>query len=173
MNLTKSVFKQQIDICDTWAIWGGIEKQYRYILYREWNPDLPRMVIIGLNPSAADEKHDDRTVRKCITFARREGYGSLYMLNIFAFRATNPKELITCLDPVGVGNNFYTLWVCGNISKIICAWGIHGRIFNRNKEVLKLLKYKQLFCFGMNKDGSPKHPLYLSNNTKLEMLKNP
>jgi hypothetical protein len=169
--ITSTKLKRQSDITDTYAIWDGIEQIYRYVLYREWNNHLSHMVIIGLNPSAADEEYDDRTVRRCINFARREGCGSLSMLNAFALRATNPSELLKSNDPIGIENDEHIWTECFESSKIVIAWGTHGKLLNRQERMLKILKGKTLYCFGTNKDGTPKHPLYLGNNTKLEIFK--
>jgi hypothetical protein len=171
-KLTESVLKLQSDISDTYAIWDGLDTdtgiyQYRYVLYREWDVTLPAMAIIGLNPSSADEQHDDRTVRRCIDFAKREGCGALAMLNIFAYRATNPAELASCPDPVGRDNDHYIRSECENAMWIIVAWGTHGKLLGRGAQVVKLLRGRKLLCFGINQDGSPKHPLYLSNNAKI------
>jgi len=175
-KLTESVLKLQSDISDTYAIWDGLDTdtgiyQYRYVLYREWDVTLPAMAIIGLNPSSADEQHDDRTVRRCINFAKREGCGALAMLNVFAYRATNPTELTSCPDPVGKDNDHFIITECESASKIVVAWGTHGKVFDRGTSVLKLLNGRNLLCFGINQDGSPKHPLYLPNNAKLIMYR--
>lgn len=166
--ITSTRLKRQSDITDTYAIWDGIDREYRYVLYREWNNHLPNMVIIGLNPSAADEEYDDRTVRRCINFARREGCGSLTMLNAFAFRATNPDELWTHPNTIGDENDHWIWLECREASKIIIAWGTHGK--KRQARILHMLREKILFCFGKNADGTPKHPLYLSNNTMLQVF---
>lgn len=170
--ITSTKLKRQSDIVNTWAIWDReFPHKYRYCLFREWNPALPRMVIIGLNPSAADDEYDDRTVRRCINFARREGCGSLSMLNAFALRATNPKELYNHPQPIGELNDDNIYCECMGAAKIVIAWGKHGLFLNRQREVLILLKGLTLYCFGTNEDGTPKHPLYLGNNTKLEIFK--
>jgi len=164
--------KLQPDISDTYCIWDGLyseDSHYRYVLYRDWNQKevLPHLVVIGLNPSVADEQHDDRTVRKCISFARREKFGSLTVLNIFAFRTTKSNELLKCSDPIGRDNDYHILQECENATKVVVAWGTNGKIFDRSQKVLNLLKKIRLFCFGVNRDGTPKHPLYLSLQSKL------
>ncbi len=78
---------------------------YRYSLSRTWNESLQRIVFIGLNPSTADAQHDDPTVRRCIGFARRWGYGGLTLVNLFAYRTTEPAELKEVDDPVGLDND--------------------------------------------------------------------
>lgn len=74
---------------------------YRYHLWRVWDHTRPRMVIIGLNPSTADESLDDHTIRKCTTFAKRESCGALDMVNLFAFRATEPRVMLNDPAPIG------------------------------------------------------------------------
>src|SRR6185312_1666968 len=83
--------------------------RYRYSLLIRWDKTkLPKM-FIGLNPSTADEKQDDPTVRRCINYARRWGHGGLLMTNAFAFRATDPKEMLRANDPIGKGNRIIDL----------------------------------------------------------------
>jgi len=88
------------------------------------------------------------------------------MLNVFAYRSTDPN-VIPNVQPVGEDNDFYILKECEKASKIIIAWGTHGKVFQRQDIILKLLGDKKLFCFGINSDGTPKHPLYLPNNVKI------
>jgi hypothetical protein len=61
-------------------------RTWRYALWRRWDLSKPPFIVIGLNPSMADELQDDPTIRRCINFAKREGCGSYVMLNLFAFR---------------------------------------------------------------------------------------
>lgn len=143
------------------------KRERRYLLVREWDSKLSKMVFIGLNSSAADEEYDDRTVRRCMGFAEREGCGSLTMLNAFSYRTTDPRGII--LDDENC-NDGYILFACHNAGKIIVAWGIHGKMWGRHERLLKLLQGRTLLCFGKNKDGTPKHPLYMRNDAKLEVF---
>ena len=61
-------------------------------------------MVIGLNPSTADETTNDPTVRRCIGFSRRWGFAGLEMLNLFAFRATDPRVMLRAFNPVGARN---------------------------------------------------------------------
>jgi hypothetical protein len=83
------------------------DRKYRYVLSRIWDESKPMVVIIGLNPSTADEKDDDNTITKCINFAKQWGYGGLYMLNLFAFRATSPSDMFNADSPIGDENDKY------------------------------------------------------------------
>ena len=82
---------------------------YRYRLTRRLHPVLGgsrrRLLFCMLNPSTADEKRDDPTIRRCIGFAQRERFTDLVVVNLFAARATNPADLLGLDDPVGSGND--------------------------------------------------------------------
>ena len=73
------------------------DRKYCYILSRTWDETKPTVLFIGLNPSTADEKTDDPTIRKCINYAKCWGYGKILMANLFAFRNTILIELINQL----------------------------------------------------------------------------
>jgi hypothetical protein len=147
--------------------------KYRYHLWRRWDMDLPTMVWVMLNPSTADATEDDPTIRRCIGFAKREGCGGISVLNVFAYRATDPVELTKVADPVGPKNEAY-LCYARNVSLmtiLVCGWGKQrpGKVLReayRNAGVI--LTCRNAHCFGKNQDGSPKHPLYLPSNAKLE-----
>ena len=107
-----------------------------------------------LNPSTADANQDDPTLRKCINFAQSLGYGSLKVVNLFAYRATKPCELRKVADPVGPKNNYYIQLATRRASLVIVAWGIHGSFQGRDKVVHNLIYRDQiLYCLGVTKDG--------------------
>lgn len=87
------------------------------------------------------------------------------MTNIFAFRATDPREMKAQEEPVGPDNDKWLLSVYKDAGLVVAAWGTHGSFLERDKQVLKLLG--QIRCLGVNQDGSPKHPLYLRKDSKL------
>jgi len=127
-------------------------------------------VFIGLNPSTADENVNDRTITRLIKFAYYWGYGGMYMLNIFAFRSTDPKGLTSYPDPVGPDNDKYIHETCKKpyTRKVVAAWGNHGKLFNRAKIVRDNIP--NLYCFRVTKQGEPEHPLYLKKDTQLIRL---
>ena len=146
-------------------------RTYRYVLWRSWDKSKGYVMFIGLNPSTADEMNDDPTIRRCINFARSWGYGGIYMLNLFAFRATEPKDMKLVYAPVGPGNN-RALYHYHSVSKITLAcWGTHGAYVNRDRWVKENLN--NLYCLGITKNGHPKHPLYLKADLKPYLLKEP
>ncbi|MDB4867283.1 MAG: hypothetical protein JWR03_1616 [Cohnella sp.] len=135
---------------------------YRYSLWRIWNPQLPGVLFVMLNPSTADASNDDPTIRRCIGFAKSWGCGSLEVVNLFAYRATNPDELKKCEDPVGPENDDYIVRAVQNAHKVVTAWGTKGGLLGRNKAVMKMLDKYRPHCLDMTKDGHPKHPLYVA-----------
>jgi hypothetical protein len=138
------------------------DRVYRYALTRTWDDRRPLGLIIGLNPSTADEYALDNTLRRCIRFANREGWGGFWMANLFALRATKPAVMKKHPAPVGeplhpvtpelpptTVNDAWLLDLAGRCSpRIICAWGTDGDHLDRDRAVLRLLKGFELRCFG-------------------------
>jgi|CXWL01.1.fsa_nt_gi hypothetical protein len=139
-------------------------RTWRYWLLRRWDAAMNPLVVIGLNPSTADETQDDPTIRRCVRFAELWGCGGLLMLNLFAFRATDPKALAIAADPIGPMND-EALARESDGRVVLCAWGRSGgpATAARAKAVAgRLLALdRKLYCLARNKDGSPKHPLYM------------
>lgn len=142
---------------------------YRYNLVREWDENLPAMLFIMLNPSTADAVDDDPTIRRCIGFAERENCGMIEVVNLFAWRATNPKELKTAPDPIGPENDDIIAEAAADAAHIVCAWGTHGVLNKRNKDILWKLQFGEYsaMCLGTTKAGHPKHPLYIPKDQPL------
>ncbi|KKM82312.1 hypothetical protein LCGC14_1320870 [marine sediment metagenome] len=140
---------------------------YRYGLTRQWGPG-GMVLFILLNPSTADAIVDDATVRRCIAFALAWGYGGLYIVNLFAFRSTDPRELLRVRDPIGAQNDHALSSYAEFSSLHVAAWGTHGALKERGRAVrdtLSALGY-QLYHLGLTQGGHPRHPLYLAKSTK-------
>ena len=148
--------------------------RYRYTLYRQWVEDRKWhesegwCLFIMLNPSTADGTKDDPTIRRCVSFAERWGHGGLVVCNLFALRATDPRELYKADDPVGPENDWRTLGQAASVRRIVCAWGVHGRLRGRDEHVLGLIRQAGLRPqhLGLTKDGHPRHPLYVAGATE-------
>jgi hypothetical protein len=140
-------------------------RTYRYSLSRVWNPNLPSVMFVGLNPSTADEQEDDPTVRRCVGFARKWKFGGLILVNLFAYRSTDPHGLLEADDPVGPGNDKHIVASARAAERVVLAWGTKGCLLDRDERVLSLLPGAH--CLGVTKDGHPKHPLYLAGKTGL------
>jgi len=134
------------------------DRRYRYTLWRLWGPG-GYAAFIGLNPSTADETSDDPTIRRCIGFARAWGFGGLCMLNLFAFRATQPADMKRTADPVGELNDVTLAELAGSAGVVVAAWGANGTHRGRDAQVRAMLP--RLHYLRLTKDGHPGHPLYL------------
>lgn len=157
------------------------DRVYRYALSRVWDARRPMGLIIGLNPSTADESKLDNTLRRCIRFADREGWGGFWMGNLFAVRATKPADMKRHPAPVGepiypvtpelAPTNWNDRWLLDMArwcsARIICAWGAHGTHQDRGRAVRRLLDGHRAQCFGFTGNGQPRHPLMLHRDTEL------
>ncbi|MGO4303909.1 DUF1643 domain-containing protein [Cupriavidus sp. RAF12] len=148
-------------------------EQYRYRLWREWDRGRPGLGFIMLNPSTADHQVNDPTITRCLQRALAGKYGRLEVANLFPLRSTDPGGLLTHPAPLGDRAD----WNDGGImdaidrcSMVICAWGAHKAAPDRAAEVLRIIRKcgraTLLYHLGLNKDGSPKHPLYVPAATK-------
>ncbi len=137
------------------------DEMYRYALTREWNEGVGTVAFIGLNPSTADAFEDDPTIRRCIGFAKSWGYSGLAMINLFAYRATDPKKMMSAADPIGPENDKHIKLFSEIASEIVCAWGAHGSFLKRNKDIEFMIQPSRLKALRLTKDGNPSHPLYL------------
>ncbi len=149
---------------------------YRYSLVREWLVGDGILCYIMLNPSTANVLEDDNTLIRCSGFARQWGFAKMRVVNLFAIRSTDPKKLKEFADPIGGIWNDATIRTAVKAAKqVIVAWGNHGSLHGRDKEVLKILKTMKIepMCLGITKSGAPKHPLYLPDETELVPFKAP
>ena len=135
-------------------------RKWRYALWRTWQEGEGHAMFIGLNPSTADERTNDPTVRRCMEFARRWGYGGIYMLNLYAWRSTYPKMLLQVDDPVGQQNDEFISMYAKSASVVVAAWGAFT-FAHRRGELISGLLNEYLYCLGTTKSGAPRHPLYV------------
>lgn len=150
-------------------------RNYRYVLTRKWLPDLgePEVAVafVGLNPSTADALVDDQTIRKCVGYAKCWGFSQLIMLNMFAFRSTDPGPMKQSLDPTGPRNHQYLAEYTSphRVAQTICCWGANVDDMERMLVVESWRAIQRpTFCLGKTKSGMPKHPLYLAGGLACE-----
>lgn len=141
---------------------------YRYRLDRELEShsllakDFRPLVFCMLNPSTADATLDDPTIRRCVGFAQRENAPRLTVVNVYAYRATDPKVMLLAHDPVGPENIHHILDAVKAGKRLVCAWGVNaGSIDVSNLVSLLKAEGVELLCLGTTKDGHPRHPLYV------------
>lgn len=140
------------------------DRVYRYDLLRKWNQGNSICTFVLLNPSTADEFTNDPTVARCQKRAQMLGFDGVRVLNVFAYRSTDPKKLREVSDPIGAENDGVISFIMGKreTKLVICGWGMHAG--DRGRRVLELIRNsgKPPHALGLNSDGSPQHPLYLS-----------
>jgi hypothetical protein len=142
-------------------------EEYRYELVRRWG-NGPLLGWIMLNPSTADASQDDPTIRRCIGFAKAWCYDGIIVRNLFALRATDPRELKAHENPVG-DDNLYHLGQCWQQNLTIAGWGGHrsaADLIATNSGVRAQLESLNLSCLGTTGSGAPCHPLYLRSDTE-------
>lgn len=137
-------------------------RRYRYSLERSWEGGKGRALFIGLNPSTADHRQDDPTIRRCVGFAKSWGYETMEIVNLFAFRATYPSDLKKAADPIGPANNRWLGKAIKRSDVAICCWGNDGNFMERSKIITT--RYPHLQCLKINSTQHPAHPLYLRAN---------
>jgi hypothetical protein len=170
------------------------DDKYRWLLWREWRSPathdianwyyntgiglwFPKTCLfIMLNPSTADGAMDDPTILSCVAFAKVQKYERLEVVNLFAYRATSPKDLLALSsesDPIGLlKNKEYVKQAVLRAGVIICAWGSHGSHMGQDQRMLGWLHGFSLMKLGdkLTKNGQPKHPLYMKRNVGLTPL---
>jgi hypothetical protein len=180
------------------GIGAEISGPYRYLLWREWR-DLaspcPRdhwwwwdaydgaghqlggplsVVFVMLNPSTADSRLDDPTIRRCVDFAKRWQYQRIDVVNLFAYRATRPQVILGMdhtVDIVGPRNQDFVERALDQAGLIVCAWGNHGTHLGQDQTMMGWIQGASnlpLMCLGRTRSGQPKHPLYVPAEKKLE-----
>jgi hypothetical protein len=132
------------------------DNRYRYRLTRGWDTTLPTITFVLLNPSTADAKSHDRTLGRCVYFAKREGFGSLLIVNLYAFRTKDPKVMLATADPIGPENDRVLAEVTGTV---VAGWGTNA---DQARVTTAVALLPRLYALGVTKHGHPQHPLYIN-----------
>ncbi len=140
--------------------------RYRYRLWRRWDRALPVVAFCLLNPSTADARRDDPTIRRCIGFARTWGFGGVEVVNLFALRATDPRQLRRAQDPVGPRNDRAIRSAARRAAVVVLGWGAHPVARRRAGVAALRLGGARLVTLGRTRGGAPRHPLYLRADTR-------
>ena len=172
------------DACNRWtgtAVFSE-DRKYRYLLRRKYVGEKPMFPTenhgkticwVMLNPSTADEKVNDPTIAKCLTTSRAWGYHDVTIVNIFAYRATKPSNMMKFAkeggDPIGPLNRRFLREEILSADTVICAWGAGGSFQGREADIIKGLGKTgtKAWCLGFTKEKAPRHPLYVSKKEKL------
>jgi len=140
------------------------DRQCRFVLWRHINPIGREVVFIMLNPSSAGAYRDDPTVKKCMKYAWKWGYGRLKVLNVYPHISTDPRLLNRDLGRAQ--NLFYfdqlrQTNLLKDADKIVCAWGKHAKKADTDEVLRRIRSHPSICALYKNLDGSPSHPLYL------------
>jgi len=144
--------------------------KYRFSLTRQLQHGTRVVLFIGLNPSTAGALTDDPTVRRCVGFARRWNFDCVLLGNLHALRSTDPKQLVLSPDPSGPSNEASLRDLAGRAELVVAAWGSHWRHPKAEQLARWIVSLPHTKCLGQNRDGCPKHPLYLAGRTRLRKL---
>ncbi len=135
------------------------------------------LFCFGINPSTAAPNNLDNTVKSVERIAKRHGFETFMMLNIYPQRATNPNDLHNLIDEeLHKINLFYIekYFKESKQRKILAAWGtlINKRPYLKKclNDICRISKKYDCVWYSIgkySKDGHPHHPLYLSNNENI------
>ena len=141
--------------------------KYRYWLRRDWDATKPVFMWVGMNPSTAEADVDDPTIRKEQSFTRREGGGAYIKVNVMDYRATHPRDLLAPgVMPCSDENDGHIVRLAdAHGAWIVAAWGALPKALRGYAMLARAaLAGRALWCMGLTKDGSPRHPLYLRSD---------
>lgn len=148
--------------------WGAVfdpKKEYRYLLWRIWDPSRPLLIVVMLNPSTADALKNDSTITLLIERARRGHMGGVIVANAFALRATKPADMKQHHAPEqhlpGCNDFAIAALLEEPGATLLCAWGDHVKHRLRKKDLACLISNSKTTpnCIRLTKSGEPCHPL--------------
>jgi hypothetical protein len=143
--------------------------KFRYALWRVWSPNKPMMISISLNPSKAGAIQSDPTITRDMRRASNMGFGGLFKGNLYAYVSTDPNALLGDGDFVGEKTDYYLREMIKLSALHLVGWGSFKPVYKRAPIVLSMIP--DPYCLGVNADGQPKHPLYISYATQLVKYK--
>jgi len=146
----------------------SLDEKHRYYLFRRFD-DGPILAWVMLNPSSADAENDDPTIRRCISFAKREGYGAIEVYNLFTQRTSDPSEVdYENINEEDQRNQFNEMMFT-QAKSIVVAWGNVAKKNMQKSEMARALSGNtNLLCLGTTKSGQPRHPLYVRADQPFE-----
>lgn len=145
-------------------------RRYRYTLRRRF-AEGPAVLFVGRNPSTADETADDPTIRRCLGFAKRWGFGTLLMGNLYAWRATDPRDRRKAEHPIAeperpFWNDLHLALMAHDADQVVAAWGADvGPVVDHAAHVLKVVG--PCLALGLTQQGHPRHPLFTPGSAEL------
>lgn len=139
-------------------------RNYRYALWRIWDESKPLVMFIGLNPSTANETKADATITKVVKISKYNGYGGFYMMNCFPYVSTDPNDLYDCTHTIHNENMLKE--IAAKCKDVVFAWGNFEVVRKLGVDYILFRIFPNAKALYINKNGSPKHPLYCKDETK-------
>jgi hypothetical protein len=153
--------------------------KYRFRLEGRLKDGGPTVLLVGVNPSTADETTDDQTVRTIKGFAREHGWSRFIIVNAFAFRATDVRELAHAADPRHPENEGWIRSACYEADLVVPCWGSRRKLPAALHPVLDQTldtlvgSQRPITAFGVTASGDPRHPLMVAHSTRLQPYERP
>ena len=158
-----------------WIYVPGEYRDYRYLLGTRGEKPV---ICIGINPSTAEPENLDNTLKSVERLAHFNGYDSFIMFNVYAQRATRPKDMDAEVNTFLHNENMKAFEYVLSHSKNATVWAAWGSIVNERdylkscvREMIEIgEKYnaKWVHAGKLLKNGHPHHPLYLCKTTEFE-----
>lgn len=151
------------------ALFSDENRRFRYALWRIWEKSKDALLFIGLNPSTANDIHDDPTIIRLVNFAKSWGYGGIYAGNLFSIVSANPEILFfqACTEQLEGPNNMAIRKMRELTSIVLVGWGEWGKNAGKRPDAVLALLGEPVFCLKVNQSGESCHPLYLPKDSKL------
>lgn len=154
------------------AVYGGPSDCYRYLLHWVWDPLLPCLTALLMNPSVASHLCGDRTVIKLYRLAKRWNMGRLCVCNVHAYRTTDQMRLAAVDDPVGPFNSRYVFEAAQHSDLVLVGYGT-PKVPSLRENGLRLCRTLheagiEMVALKTSADGTPWHPLYIAENKNPE-----
>ncbi|MGA3373474.1 MAG: DUF1643 domain-containing protein [Terracidiphilus sp.] len=144
------------------------DRKRRFELIRDWGDEIPNtnqktVNFIMLNPSVAGETKDDRTVIKCVGFARGWGFTRAVITNLIPIVSTDPTKLPQW-DGIDLDNKAFLFRWIKRADLVVAAWGSQPPLVAKAIGLSEHIRFVQSLastkfrCIGVTKGGSPLHP---------------
>lgn len=141
------------------------DRQYRFALWRIWDRTKPLVMFIGLNPSTANETDNDPTIRSVGRIAKANGYGGFYMMNCFPYVSTDPQMMAIVPHDKDAENDKWLISISKLCHVVVFAWGNFDIVKTLGKDEQLNFLFPNAKALHINKNGSPKHPLYCKSDS--------
>ena len=141
------------------------DKKHRYYLSRKWS-EKEQVLYVLLNPSKANHINNDPTINRLITISKNLGYGGFNVVNLYTLITPLRNKLYEKKRKFSAKNKKLIAELVAGHKTIIYGWGATENEPNWLSNIVK-----NPLCFSINKNGTPKHPLYLKKESTLKKFR--